>query len=152
MASDNQDQVEGYVNSLHEFVQGWIVDRNTTWDWLMTQAGLPKSTGTTIRKGSEPRPATLRKLAAAMGVTRRRMFEVAGYVLPHELEPQLFDISDPEIRMFLEDGEWIKYTPQEQEFVRDAVRYVRKHRFLREELDRLGEAMSSPERALSKLY
>ena len=54
--------------------------------------------------------------------------------------------------MFLEDGEWIKYTPQEQEFVRDAVRYVRKHRFLREELDRLGEAMSSPERALSKLY
>ncbi len=50
---------------------------------------------------------------------------------------------DPEIRLFLEAEDWGSYTPLEQEFVRDAIRYVRKHRFLRSQLGHLRESIKA---------
>lgn len=76
-----------YSSALHEFIEQWIKARNTTWEWLFKRAGVPRSVGTRIRQGGTPRPETLRRLAEAVGVSRRKLFELAGYVNAEDLEP-----------------------------------------------------------------
>ena len=111
-----------YTSALHEFIDRWVQSRDTTWDWLLKTAGVPGSAGTNIRRGSTPQPKTLRNLAAAMGVPRRKLFEFAGYVLPEELEPEDIQIDDPELSMFFRGYEWDEFTSDEKELIRTGVR------------------------------
>ena len=117
------EQVSGeYSSPLHEYIARWIAARDTTWQRLFTQAGIANAGSTQVRRGSTPRPGTLRKLADAMGVPRRKLFEVAGYVRPEELEPEDIEISDPEIALFFLGYEWDEFTAAEQDIIRQAIR------------------------------
>jgi len=56
-----------------------------------------------------------------MGVPRRKLFELAGYVRPEELEPENFDIDDPDLSLFFR-GEWNDLSEDEKVFIRDMVK------------------------------
>ena len=112
---------DSYTSPLHQFIEEWLTRQGTNWEWLISNSDLPKGTSTGIRKGSTPRPATLRKLSDAMGIPRRKLFELAGYVKPEELEPENFDIDDPDLSLFFR-GEWTELSDDEKAFIRDLVK------------------------------
>lgn len=112
---------DSYTSPLHQFIEEWLTRQGTNWEWLISNSDLPKGTSTGIRKGSTPRPATLRKLSDAMGIPRRKLFELAGYVKPEELEPENFDIDDPDLSLFFR-GEWTELSDDEKTFIRDLVK------------------------------
>ncbi len=118
----NQQAPENYSSPLHEFIAKWIATHDTTWQRLFTQATIANAVSTQVRRGSTPRPGTRRKLADAMGVPRRKLFEVAGYVRPEELEPEDIEITDPEIALFFLGYEWDEFTEAGQDIIRQAVR------------------------------
>lgn len=111
-----------YSSPLHRFIEEWIASRHTNWDWLTTQAGVQGSLGTGLKRGSTPRPETLRKLASTMEVPRRKLFELAGYLEPEDLEPENIEIDDPEISMFFRKYEWDEFTSDERELIRLGIR------------------------------
>ena len=124
---------EDYSSPLHEFIDRWIATTNTTWEWLFKKAGVANASSTLLRRGSIPRPDTLRKLADAMDMPRRKLFELAEYVRPEELEPEDIDIEDPELRLFFGGNEWDDLLPEEQQMIKDAIRMARRYKLLREE-------------------
>ena len=81
---------------LHELIDQWVRQRNTTWEWLFKAAGVSPPVGTDIRRGSTPRPETLRKLAKAMGLPRTQLFEAAGYVDAEDIGPSATGLSPRE--------------------------------------------------------
>lgn len=68
-----------------------------------------------------------------MEVPRRKLFELAGYVLPEELEPEDIEIDDPEINMFFRKYEWDEFTEDERELIRLGIRMALKAREARQE-------------------
>ena len=112
-----------YASEIHRFVDEWLRAHNTNWETLRKKAGVSAPVGTDIRRGSTPRPATLRKLADAMDVPLRTLYELSGYVDPVELDPQQVPVPDDyEIQAFFTDHRWSDFTPDEQEVVRMGIR------------------------------
>ena len=99
---------------------------SSTYEKLLKKAGVAVSVGTDIRRGSSPRPDTLRRVAEAMGVPRKRLFEIAGYIDPEDPKDRV-DIADPELRLFFR-GEWDELTDVEREFIKSAIRTAREMR------------------------
>ena len=137
------EEGEGYSSELHKFIDRWVKVQNTTWEALFREAGVANASSTLVRRGSVPRPDTLRKLADAMGVPRRQLFEMTGYVTAEELEPEEIDIDDPELRLFFSGHDFDEMTEEEREFVRDAVRMARR---LKETRKRLEDEESTNDR------
>ena len=86
-----------YANQLHEFIEVWLKQRRITWGALLTEAGLGASISTDIWKGTIPRPANLRKLAGGMGVTKRRLFELAEYIDPAEFDAPVMSPEEEDV-------------------------------------------------------
>ena len=74
-----------YSSSLHGFIEEWIIDQGTTWSWLLKNAGVSPPVGSDVRRGSTPRPETLRRIAGIMGVPQGRLFALAGYISDKDL-------------------------------------------------------------------
>ena len=70
-----------------------------TWETLFKDAKITNSIGTKIRKGSTPRPDTLRNLAKAMNVSRGTMFQLAGYVDAEDMQGPKFEVEDEEVAL-----------------------------------------------------
>jgi hypothetical protein len=128
-----------YKSRLHEFVEKWLKENNLTWEAVLLRGGLNKSIGTDLRKGSTPRPVTLRKLADSMGIPRRRLFEVAGYLDAADTPEDTVRISDPDLRLFFRGGGWDQLTEDERAIVKDAITLAQRHRLLR-----AGAAVKQP--------
>lgn len=120
-----------YKSALHEAVEKWLDEHRITWETVLLRGGLNKSIGTDIRKGSTPRPITLRKLADSMGMPRRRLFELAGYLDPTDLAEDTVRIADPDMRLFFRGGGWDQLTPDERAIIKDAIRLAQSHKLLR---------------------
>jgi len=120
-----------YNSALHEFVEKWLKEHNLTWEAVLLRGGLNKSIGTDLRKGSTPRPDTLRKLADSMGLPRRRLFELAGYLEPTDAPEDTARISDPDLRLFFRGGGWDQLTADEHAIIKDAISLAQRHRLLR---------------------
>ena len=110
---------------LSKFVLDWIETNQTNGSSLYRSAGLPMSLFGQLKQGTIHTTSTLRKLAKAMGVPERTLFELAGYVRADELEPEEFDIADPEVARFFRRGEWGELSEEEREVVRQAIRMAR---------------------------
>lgn len=74
-----------YSSPLHRFIEEWIIDQGTTWSWLLKNAGVSLPVGSDVRRGSTPRPETLRCIAGVMGVPQGRLFALAGYIRDEDL-------------------------------------------------------------------
>ena len=85
------------ASALQAFIQRWLDNHTTTWEWLLHHSGLGGSTGTRISRGAIPQSATLRKLSEGMGIPRRVLFELAGYLGPDDLEPEEYSAEEAEI-------------------------------------------------------
>lgn len=81
MSKNNSEQ-----KPLYEFIQEWLRENNTTWDWLVKTSKAPGGVGTRLKNGSMPEPPTIRKLADAMRVPRGRLFLLAGYLKEEDLQ------------------------------------------------------------------
>ncbi len=76
---------EHYSSPIHEDLARWLDAHNTTWDWLISQAGAASGTGTRITRGAIPRPETLKKLAKTIVVSPGTLFLLAGYITEEDL-------------------------------------------------------------------
>lgn len=83
-----------YRSKLHEFMARWVDAQMTTWDSLCKRARVSPSVGTDIKRGSTPRPDTLRRFAKAMGVPRRTLFELVGYTTEEDMETGLTEAEE----------------------------------------------------------
>ena len=111
--------MEQYASELHRFIDEWLRANGTNWETLRKEAGVSAPVGTDIRRGSTPRPDTLRRLSEAMRVPIRVLYELSGYVERGELDPVQVPVPDDyEIRSFFTDNSWADFTPDEKEIVR----------------------------------
>ena len=67
------------LTPLCTMVESWLDDNNTNGSALFKKADLPNALYTQLKRGSEPQPKTIRKLADAMNIPRGRLFKAAGY-------------------------------------------------------------------------
>ena len=117
-----------YASEIHRFVEEWLRANGTNWEGLRKQAGVSAPVGTDIRRGSTPRPETLRKLAEAMDVPLRTLYILAGYIDASEFEGDEIDISDPELSLFFRQYEWDEFNDEEKEVIRQAIRMAKAYR------------------------
>lgn len=119
--------MEQYASELHRFIDEWLRANGTNWETLRKEAGVSAPVGTDIRRGSTPRPDTLRRLSEAMRVPIRVLYELSGYVERGELDPGQVPVPDDyEIRSFFTDNTWDDFTPDEKEVVRLGMRMALK--------------------------
>jgi hypothetical protein len=119
--------VEQYASDLHRFIDEWLRANDTNWETLRKQAGVSAPVGTDIRRGSTPRPDTLKRLSEAMRVPIRELYELSGYVERGELDPVQVPVpNDYEIRSFFTDNAWDDFTDDEKEIVRLGMRMALK--------------------------
>jgi hypothetical protein len=115
--------MEKYASELHRFIDEWLRANETNWETLRKDAGVSAPVGTDIRRGSTPRPDTLRRLSEAMGVPIRVLYELSGYVERGELDPVQVPVPDDyEVRSFFTDNAWDDFTADEKEIVRLGMR------------------------------
>ena len=125
-----------YASEMHRFIDEWLRAHDTNWEKLRKQAGVSAPVGTDIRRGSTPRPETLRKLSEAMDVPLRTLYELAGYVERGELEPTSVPVPDDyEIRAFFTDNRWEDFTVEEREAVRLGMRLALQARNARKRIE-----------------
>ena len=132
-----------YASEIHRFVDEWLRAHETNWESLRKQAGVSAPVGTDIRRGSTPRPETLRKLAHAMDVPLRTLYVLAGHIDASEFDSDEIDITDPEISLFFRQYEWDEFTEEEKEVIRQAIRMAKAYREARrtqEQDGNLGDA------------
>ena len=131
-----------YASDIHRYVDEWLRANGTNWESLRKQAGVSAPVGTDIRRGSTPRPETLRKLADAMDVPLRKLYVLAGYIDASEFDIDEIDIADPEISLFFRQYEWDEFNDEEKEVIRQAIRMAKAYREarLRQEQHGGGEA------------
>jgi hypothetical protein len=111
--------MEKYASELHRFIDEWLRANETNWETLRKEAGVSAPVGTDIRRGSTPRPDTLRRLSEAMSVPIRVLYELSGYVERGELDPAQVPVPDDyEVRSFFTDNAWDDFTADEKEIVR----------------------------------
>ena len=110
-------------NELATFLKQWLSDHNSSQLALAQKAGIPHTTiGALLNNGNAPRPATLKKIAAAMGVPVGKLLVLAGHITPEEYEEP---IKSADLARLYEVGD---LTDDEWEQVRDFARYVRSKR------------------------
>ena len=68
--------MEQYASELHRFIDEWLKANRTNWEALRKEAGVSAPVGTDIRRGSTPRPDTLKRLSEAMRVPIRELYEL----------------------------------------------------------------------------
>ena len=134
-----------YASEIHRFVDEWLRAHGTNWESLRKQAGVSAPVGTDIRRGSTPRPETLRKLAEAMDVPLRSLYILAGYIDASEFEGDEIDIADPEISLFFRQYEWDEFNYEEKEVVRQAIRMVKAYREARRTQEQHGTGEAADE-------
>lgn len=120
--------MDQYASEIHRFVDEWLRAHGTNWEGLRKQAGVSAPVGTDIRRGSTPRPETLRKLADAMDVPLRTLYILAGYIDASEFEGDEIDIADPEISLYFRQYQWDEFNYEEKEVIRQAVRMAKAYR------------------------
>ena len=108
---------------LSSFIREWLDGRKLSALALAQRAGIPHTTLSALfNHDNVPRPATLKKLAAAMGVPIGQLLVLAGHLTEQEYEQpigdtdlaRLYEVGD------LDGGEWQQ--------VLDFARYVRSKR------------------------
>jgi transcriptional regulator with XRE-family HTH domain len=108
---------------LAPFIREWLDGRKLSALALAQHAGIPHTTLSALfNHGNVPRPSTLKKLAAAMGVPVGQLLVLAGHLTEQEYEQpvgetdlaRLYEVGD------LDTDEW--------EQVLDFARYVRSKR------------------------
>ncbi len=105
------------------FIRQWLSDRQLSALALAQRAGIPHTTLSALfNHGNVPRPATLKKLATAMGVPVGQLLVLAGHITPEEYETP---IKDTDLARLYEVGD---LTGDEWEQVLDFARYVRSKR------------------------
>ena len=125
--------MEQYASELHRFIDEWLKANGTNWETLRKEAGVSAPVGTDIRRGSTPRPDTLKRLSEAMRVPIRELYELSGYVERGELDPVETPVSDDsEIRSFFTDNAWDDFTAEEKEIVRLGMGMALKSKLNRE--------------------
>jgi len=125
--------MEQYASELHRFIDEWLKANGTNWETLRKEAGVSAPVGTDIRRGSTPRPDTLKRLSEAMRVPIRELYELSGYVERGELDPVETPVPDDyEIRSFFTDNAWDDFTADEKEIVRLGMRMALKSKLNRE--------------------
>ena len=134
-----------YASEIHRFVDEWLRANGTNWESLRKQAGVSAPVGTDIRRGSTPRPETLRKLADAMDVPLRTLYILAGYIDASEFEGDEIDIADPEISLFFRQYEWDEFTEEEKEVIRQAIRMAKAYREARRTQEQDGSGGAADE-------
>ena len=98
--------MEQYASDLDRFINEWLTANGTNWEIMSKTAGVSAPVGTDIRKGSTPRPDTLKRLSEAMRVPIRELYELSGYVERGELDPVDVPVPDDyEIRSFFTENE-----------------------------------------------
>ena len=108
---------------LAPFIQVWLRERKATQLWLAQQAGIPHSTISALfNRRVVPRPDTLRKLGAVMGVPVGQLLVLAGHLSEEEYQSPIREI---DLARLYEIGD---LTKEEWEQVRDFARYVRTRR------------------------
>ncbi len=134
-----------YASDIHRFVDEWLRANGTNWEGLRKQAGVSAPVGTDIRRGSTPRPETLRKLADAMDVPLRTLYVLAGYIDADEFDSDEIDITDPEISLFFRQYEWDEFNDEEKEVVRQAIRMATAYREARRSREQQPELETNAE-------
>ena len=125
--------MEQYANELHRFIDECLKANGTNWETLSKEAGVSAPVGTDIRRGSTPRPDTLKRLSEAMRVPIRELYELSRYVERGELDPVETPVPDDyEIRSFFTDNTWDDFTADEKETIRLGMRMVLKSKLNRE--------------------
>ena len=127
-----------YASDIHRYVDEWLRAHGTNWESLRKQAGVSAPVGTDIRRGSTPRPETLRKLADAMDVPLRTLYVLAGYIDASEFEGDEIDIADPELSLFFRQYEWDEFNEEEKEVIRQAIRMAKAYREARRTQEQHG--------------
>ena len=125
--------MEQYASELHRFIDEWLKANGTNWETLRKEAGVSAPVGTDIRRGSTPRPDTLKRLSEAMRVPIRELYELSGYVERGELDPVETPVPDDyEFRSFFTDNAWDDFSADEKEIVRLGMRMALKSKLNRE--------------------
>ena len=107
-------------NRLASFLRAWLDDKSMAPLALSRRAGVPHAILSGLfNHGHTPRPITLRKLAATMGVPVGELLVIAGYITPEEYANP---IRETDLARLYEIGD---LSSDEWEQVRDFARYVR---------------------------
>ena len=138
--------MNNYASEIHRYVEEWLRANGTNWESLRKQAGVSAPVGTDIRRGSTPRPETLRKLADAMDVPLRTLYVMAGYIDASEFEGDEIDIADPELSLFFRQYEWDEFNDEEKEVIRQAIRMAKAYREARRSQEQHGSAQAADDR------
>ena len=105
------------------FIKRWLRDRGSSQLALAQRAGIPHTILSALfNHGNVPRPSTLKKLAAAMGVPVGELLVHAGHITQEEYDTP---IRGTDLARLYEVGD---LTEAEWEQVRDFARYVRSKR------------------------
>ncbi len=107
-------------NDLAAFLKRWLDDKKMAPLALSRRAGVPHAILSGLfNHGNIPRPSTLRKLAAAMGIPVGQLLVAANYLDEEEYQNP---IRETDLARLYEIGD---LTSNEWEQVRDFARYVR---------------------------
>ncbi len=108
---------------LMSFIRNWLDERKISQLGLAQRAGIPHTTLSALfHHGNVPRPATLKKLAGAMGVPVGKLLVLAGHLTEEEYESP---IRETDLARLYEVGD---LTDEEWQQVLDFARYVRTKR------------------------
>ena len=125
--------MEQYASALGRFINEWLTANGTNWEILSKTAGVSAPVGTDIRKGSTPRPDTLKRLSEARRAPIRELHELSGYVERGKLGAVEVPVPDDyEIRSFFTENDWDDFNADEKEIVRLGIRMALKSKTIRE--------------------
>ena len=83
-----------YGSPLHQYLDQWASENDSSLTKLLEGAGRFASTGTDIRNGVIPRPRHVCDIADAMGIPRPTLLLVANYLTDEDLEPSAINPKD----------------------------------------------------------
>ena len=110
-------------SGLAAYIRDWLTEHEVSQLALARRAGVPHaSLSMLLNHGTAPRPATLRKIAEAMGAPLGRLLVLAGHLTEEEYETP---IRESDLARLYEVGD---LDADEWEQVREFARYVRSKR------------------------
>lgn len=108
---------------LSSYIRAWLTDRNMSALALAQRAGIPHTTLSALfNHDNVPRPVTLKKIGAAMGIPVGKLLVLAGHLTQQEYEQP---IGDTDLARLYEVGD---LDTDEWQQVLDFARYVRSKR------------------------